>query len=150
MTMTQVKTSAFTIKKNTSEKEFETVQINNSRNCYDYIKQFYGDDIDVWESFFILLLNRNSKTIGYAKISQGGITGTVVDVKIIAKYCIDSLSSCCVLAHNHPSGNTQPSVADKELTQKVIKALELIDVKVLDHIILTSESYYSFADNGIL
>ena len=148
--MTQVKTSAFTIKKNTFEKEFETVQINNSRNCYDYIKQFYGDDIDVWESFFILLLNRNSKTIGYAKISQGGITGTVVDVKIIAKYCIDSLSSCCVLAHNHPSGNTQPSIADKELTQKVIKALELIDVKVLDHIILTSESYYSFADNFIL
>ena len=148
--MKQVKTSAFTIKKNTSEKEFETVQISNSLNSYNYIKQFYEDDIDVWESFFILLLNRNSQTVGYAKISQGGITGTIVDVKIIAKYCIDSLASSCILAHNHPSGNNQPSISDKELTQKVIKALELIDVKVLDHIILTSETYYSFADNGIL
>jgi DNA repair protein RadC len=143
-------TPGFTIKKNKSEQQFETVKICNSQNCYDYIKQFYGDDLEVWESFFILLLNRNNHTIGYAKISQGGIAGTIVDVKIIAKYCIDSLASACVLAHNHPSGNLQPSQADKDITQKVKKALELLEVTVLDHVILTTEGYYSFADNGIL
>ncbi len=143
-------TPAFTIKKNTAEQQFETVKISSSKNCYDYIKQFYGDDIEVWESFFILLLNRNANTIGYAKISQGGIAGTVVDVKIIAKYCIDSLASACVLAHNHPSGNLQPSGEDISITRKVKEALKLLDVQVLDHVILTTEGYYSFADNGIL
>ena len=73
----------------------------------------------IYESVFILLLNRHNNTIGYAKISQGGVTGTVIDVKIIAKYIIDSLASGLILAHNHPSGNTRASSEDINITNKV-------------------------------
>lgn len=130
--------------------DFPKEKITSSIKSAEFIKQFYSDDIGIFESFFILLLNRNNQTIGYSKISQGGITGTVVDVKIIAKYVVDSLASGVVLAHNHPSGNLQPSKADLNITKRIKNALELLDTKVLDHIILTEESYYSFIDEGIL
>lgn len=130
--------------------EFPQVLIRESNESYGFIKQFYGDDIDIYESFFILLLNRANQTIGYAKISQGGITGTYVDIKIIAKYAVESLASAVILAHNHPSGNTTPSQADKNSTETIKKGLKILDIEVLDHIILTSDSYYSFADNFIL
>jgi DNA repair protein RadC len=125
-------------------------KITSSRNCYDYIKQFYFDDIEIYESFFIVLLNRANNTIGYVKISQGGTTGTVVDIKIIAKYAIDCLANSVILAHNHPSGNTQPSEADIKLTKKCKEALSFLDITTLDHIILTPESFYSFADEGLI
>lgn len=140
--------SLFTIKKNPSE--FQNVKITSSKDAYNIISQYYGDDIEVYESFFILLLDRKSTTIGYAKISQGGIAGTVVDIKIIAKYCIDSLCSSVILAHNHPSGNLQPSQKDKDITKKIKGALGLLDVNVLDHLILTADNYLSFGDEGIL
>lgn len=130
--------------------EFPSVKVNTSKISYDFIKKFYSGDIEVYESFFILLLNRANKTVGYAKISQGGVVGTYVDIKIIAKYAVDSLASSVILAHNHPSGNTAPSEQDKSITQRIKKALALLDVQVFDHIILTEDSYYSFADEGIL
>lgn len=101
---------------------------------------------------FLLLLNNSNNTLGYVKISQGGITGTVVDIRIIAKYAIESLATAVILCHNHPSGNLKPSEADKILTTKVYKGLELLDIKVLDHIILVpdSEEYFSFADEGLM
>jgi DNA repair protein RadC len=138
----------FEIKKNKTE--FQQVKITSSKVGYDVISQYYSDDIEIYESFFILLVNRANKTVGYAKISQGGIVGTVVDLKLIAKYCLDSLCSAVILAHNHPSGSLLPSEADKQITQKIKKALELIEVTVLDHLILTADSFYSFADNNIL
>lgn len=127
---------------------FDRIKVNDSNQAQQFIRQFYSDDLQIYESFFILLLNRNNKTIGYAKISQGGITGTVVDTKIICKYAIDALASGVILCHNHPSGNTHPSDADLQITDKVKKALLICDTNLLDHIILTSESFYSFADNG--
>lgn len=130
------------------QSDFPNEKITSSETAYKFIKKFYNDDLEIFESFFILLLNQANKTIGYAKISQGGVSATVVDVKIIAKYAIDALASSIILAHNHPSGNLEPSGADKELTKKVKNGLGLLDVKVLDHIILTSESFYSFADDG--
>jgi DNA repair protein RadC len=139
-------TPLYTIKKNGSA--LPTMQIKSSYASYQYISQFYGDDIEVWESFFILLLNRNNQTIGYAKISQGGVAGTVVDTKIVAKYAVDTLASGVILAHNHPSGNINPSQCDIEITKKTKSALALLDVAVLDHIILTKDKYYSFADEG--
>ena len=129
---------------------FQKVQIKESKIGYEFIKQFFGDDIEIFESFFILLLNRNNQTIGYAKISQGGISGTVVDIRLIAKYAVESLCSSVILAHNHPSGNINPSEQDKNITSKVKEALNMFEISVIDHIILTSESYYSFADNGVL
>jgi DNA repair protein RadC len=125
-------------------------KISSSKTASDFIRQFYRDDIGIFESFFILLLNRQNQTIGYAKISQGGVSGTVVDVKIIAKYATDSLASAVILAHNHPSGSLQASPADLAMTTKITNALKLFDVKVFDHIILTEDSYYSMKDNGYI
>lgn len=128
--------------------DFPNIKIQRSKESADFIQQFYGDDLEIFESFFILLLNRNCTTLGYAKISQGGISGTVVDIKIIAKYCVDSLASSVILCHNHPSGNLKPSEQDIRLTKKIKEGLKLLDVKVLDHIILTTDSFYSLADKG--
>jgi len=129
---------------------FERIKINSSNDSANYIRQFYGDDLEIFESFFILLLNRQNKTIGYAKISQGGVAGTVVDAKIIIKYIVDTLASSVILCHNHPSGNLTPSTQDLEITKKLSHAAKLVDSQVIDHIILTPDSYYSFADNGII
>ena len=138
----------FELKK--SPTDFKKVRITCADDSVKYIRQFYLDDIEVYESSFILLLNRNNDTIGYAKISQGGITGTVVDVKIIAKYCVDSLASGVILAHNHPSGNLNPSVQDKEITYKIKEALKMLDTILYDHVILTADNFYSFVENELL
>ena len=129
---------------------FPVVAISQSIDAANFIREFYSDDIEIFESAFILLLNRANKTIGYAKISQGGIAGTVIDVKLICKYVVDSLASGVILCHNHPSGNLQPSNQDKEITVKVKQALGLLDSILLDHIILTKESYTSLKDEGII
>lgn len=134
----------------TSQTNLEQVKISNSENAADFIRQFYSDDIEIYESFFILLLNRANKVIGYAKISQGGVCGTVVDKKILLKYVIDSLASGVIIAHNHPSGNTSPSDADIRITKEVKELCKLVDSALLDHVILTADSFYSFADNGNL
>jgi len=133
-----------------TDSEFTKVKITGSETAEKYIRQFYGDDLEIFESFFILLLNRANETIGYAKISQGGIVGTVVDKKIILKYVVESLASGVILAHNHPSGNTNPSDADLKITREIKELCNLIDSPVLDHVILTADSFYSFADNGKL
>ena len=130
--------------------DFKKVKIRSSKDASDYIRNFYFEDIDIFESFFVLLLNRANNTIGYAKISQGGITSATVDVILVAKYAIDSLASGVILAHNHPSGNFLPSSQDKDLTSKIKQGLKLFNVSVLDHVILTSDDYYSFADNGFM
>lgn len=132
------------------QSNFPAEKINSSQTACDFIRQFYGDDLEIFESFFILLLNRANKTIAYAKISQGGVAGTLVDIKLIAKYAVESLASGVILAHNHPSGNLTPSPQDKLLTKKCVEVLNLMEIKVLDHLILTAESYYSFIDNGDL
>jgi len=137
-----------TIKKNKSD--FAQVKIKLSSDAANVMRQFYFDDIEIFESFFILLLNRANNTIGYVKISQGGCISTVVDVKLIAKYALDSLAQGVILCHNHPSGNLQPSDGDKSMTDRIKQVLDLFQCNVLDHIILTKEGYYSFADEGLL
>ena len=129
---------------------FERKTINGSGSADDVIRKFYHQDIDLYESLFLLLLNQRNETIGYAKISQGGITGAVVDVRIIAKYCIEALATGAIIAHNHPSGNTQPSGADISITKKTKEVLSLLDVKLFDRLIITKDTYYSFADEGLL
>jgi DNA repair protein RadC len=146
-------TPLFEIKKANLQQNFPQVQIKSSADAYGIISQFYGDDIDVYESFFILLLNIANKTIGYAKISQGGVNFTVIDNKIIAKYAIDALATSVIVAHNHPSGNLTPSKNDLDLTTKLRNGLELLDIKLLDHLILTSgedKKYASLADEGYM
>ena len=130
--------------------EFPCVQIKSSSDAANFIREFYSDDIEIFESAFILLLNRANKTIGYAKISQGGITGTVIDVKIVCKYTIDSLASGVILCHNHPSGNLQASNEDKNISKKIKESLTFIDSVLVDSIIITKDGYLSLADEGLL
>ena len=130
--------------------DFPKAKIQSSADAAEFIRQFYSDDIGIFESFFILLLNRVNTTSGYAKISQGGIAGTVADVRIIAKYAVDAMACSVILAHNHPTGTLVPSEADKNVTKKVTAALQLLDVRVIDHLILTEDSHFSFADEGLL
>lgn len=140
--------SEITLRRNPSD--IKKVKIKSSQNASDYARNFFSDDLTIYESFFLILLNNANNTTGYVKISQGGITGTLVDVRIIAKYAVDTLASGVIMVHNHPSGTLRPSQADRSITEKVKKALSLFDCKVLDHIILTEDSYFSFADEGIL
>ena len=129
------------------QSDFPKVKIVNSSQAADFIRQFYTGDIDIFESSFILLLNRNNLTIGFAKLSQGGINSTIIDPRIVAHYAVKGLATSVILCHNHPSGNILPSDSDLQLTKKVFAGLELLDIVLLDHLILTSEGFYSIADN---
>lgn len=102
------------------------------------------------EEFWILFLNRANKVLGRMKISQGGVSGTVTDVRIVMKKAIETLASGLVICHNHPSGNNSPSDADIRITQKIKEAGALMDIQLLDHLIICGKNYYSFADNGAL
>lgn len=107
--------------------------------------------IGLHETFKILLLNNSNKVKGIYPLSTGGITGTLVDMRILFAIVLKTLSVGILLAHNHPSYKTEPSEADKRLTDKIKKAAQLFDVRVLDHLIITPNGeYYSFADNGLL
>ena len=107
--------------------------------------------IEVQESFKIMLLNNSNKVKGIYQLSQGGITGTMIDLRILFAVVLKTLSVAIILTHNHPSGKLQASEADIRLTEKIKKAAELFDVKVLDHLIIAPNGeYYSFSDNGIL
>lgn len=130
--------------------DFKQVQISSSRDAYRFARQFYFDDIDIYESFFIIPLNAGNKTIGWAKISQGGLTSCIVDPRIVFKYAIEALAASVVLVHNHPSGNLNPSDQDRKLTRQIKEGAKFLDIQVLDHLILNDTDYYSLADNGLL
>jgi DNA repair protein RadC len=138
----------FSLVKNKTD--IESIQIRSSRDIDAFARNLYNVDLEIYESFFIVCLNRANRTVGVSKISQGGITGTVVDIKLIAKYALDSLASGVILIHNHPSGQLSPSSADLNLTKNVKAGLKLLEIDVLDHIILTEDAYFSFADEGIV
>ncbi len=134
----------------TIQTNFPRVKIVTNEDAAKFIRELYNDDIEIFESFFILMLNISNQTIGYAKISQGGITGTVVDVRIVAKYAVESLAISVVLAHNHPSGKLQASENDILITEKIKKCLMLLDIMVMDHIILTKNGYLSMVAENLI
>lgn len=123
------------------------VRVSSSIDAVNYARHFYSDDMEIYESVFIILLNRNNNTMGWAKIAQGGVYGAMVDKKLICKYAIEALASGVILVHNHPSGNTQPSAQDIDLAQQIRKALGIFDISLLDSIILSENGYYSMNDN---
>jgi DNA repair protein RadC len=125
----------------TIQTDFPNVKIRENLDAIKIIRNFYGYDIEQYESCFILLLNNANGTVGYAKISQGGVTGTVVDVRLIAKYAIDSLATGVIMAHNHPSGNLNQSEADSNVTKKVSNALKLFDITLVDSFIITKDDW---------
>ena len=127
-------------------------KISNSQDAAQLLFEDWDKDtIELHETFKVVLLNNSNKVKGIYQISQGGITGTLVDVRILFAVILKSLSVGIILTHNHPSGMLVPSDADQKLTNKIKKASELFDIKLLDHLILVPDGdYYSFADNGIL
>lgn len=128
-------------------KASELPQVTSSKDAYNYLKSVYPN-LDYREYFYILCLNRANKVKGYCQISVGGLSGTVADVRFIMQAALKSNSCAIILSHCHPSGNVQPSDTDRALTRKIKEAGIVLDISVLDHIIVTSESYYSFADEG--
>jgi len=122
-------------------------KITCSRDAYDQIKPHLWDLPH--EEFWILLLSRSNEVIRPVQISQGGVSGTVADPKLIFKQAIEHLASSIILIHNHPSGNLTPSQADKDLTKRLKEAGRLLDTPVLDHLIFTDTHYFSFADEGL-
>ena len=126
----------------------ENGQIKSSADVFNIFHPLLSDLSH--EEFWILFLNRSNKPINRMKISQGGISGTVTDVRIIMKKAVENLASGLVVCHNHPSGNNNPSESDIQITQKIREAGTLLDVQLLDHIIIAGTAYYSFADNGLI
>ncbi|MBK7734149.1 MAG: DNA repair protein RadC [Chitinophagaceae bacterium] len=131
-----------------SEEILQRIKINNSKEIAVYLKTILKNFN--YEVFVALFLNRSHKIISYEIISKGGISGTVADPRIILKKALDAGASSLIICHNHPSGNLQPSQQDDLLTQKIKSAALYFDIKLLDHIIVSEEGYYSFADEGKL
>jgi DNA repair protein RadC len=128
----------------------EMRQIVTSKDAEEILRNVWSDDMELREEFYILVLNRAHKVLGYYLISQGGLTGTVVDVKLVFSVALKCHACGIILAHNHPSGNTKPSAQDLDLTKKLVAGGKLLEVSVLDHLILTTEEYFSFADEGMM
>ena len=122
--------------------------IKSSTSAFNVIQPIIGELEH--EEFWVLYLNNSSKVIVKKQISRGGITATMVDVRLIFKKAVELASVGIIVCHNHPSGRLKPSNSDKNLTKKIKKAGEILDIKLLDHLIITQKDYFSFADNGIL
>lgn len=123
------------------------VTISTSSDIAQHL-QYLRDDLV--ESFVVIFLNRANRITGKETISIGGLTGTIADPRVILKKALDRNAVSIILSHNHPSGNLKPSNADKELTTKIKEAAKYFDIKVLDHIIMSEDGYYSFADEGLI
>lgn len=123
-------------------------KITSSQDAYNVIYPIIGEIPH--EEFWIILLNRSNTVIDKKRISQGGVSGTVIDVKMILKMAISQLASSIIICHNHPSGNITPSQNDKKITYKLSKAATTMDIKLLDHIIIGDKTYLSFLDEGLV
>jgi DNA repair protein RadC len=123
-------------------------QISTSRDVYDFFHPFIGDLPH--EEFWVLHLSRSNRILAWKRISQGGIAGTVTDIRLILKDALENTASALIICHNHPSGNLQPSEADREITKKIAEAARIMDIRLLDHIIIGEGGYYSFADENLL
>jgi len=135
---------------------YPTTKISSSHIAYDAIMRHFSGQYalpkltEYQEHFIFIALDRSNKVISMKTISTGGIHGTVVDVRIIAKYLTEMMASACILAHNHPSGNLKPSAQDDQMTSDIKKGLNLLEILVLDHLIFSDKSFYSYADQGRL
>ncbi|KAB1067485.1 JAB domain-containing protein [Tamlana haliotis] len=130
------------------EEALERKQITSSRSVYELMQPVIGELEH--EEFWIIYLNNSNKVLQKNQLSKGGITGTLVDVRLVLKTALEVGATGLILSHNHPSGTLKPSEADKQITQKLKTAAESLDIKVLDHLIITEKAYFSFADEILL
>lgn len=135
-------------RRRTEETIEEKIKITSPKYAYDILKAKLGDLPH--EEFWVIFMNRSNSVIKTECISKGGVSGTIVDVRLILKPAIECLASGIILAHNHPSGNLKPSQEDIHLTKKIKEAAKLLDISIQDHLIIGDQAYYSFADEGLL
>jgi DNA repair protein RadC len=130
----------------------ENPVVRSSADALKVLKEFYPPEtISLQESFIVLYLNQQNKVIGCQKLSTGGITGTVADTRLVFGTALKAAATAIILSHNHPSGALVPSTKDKNLTEQIKKAGDLLDIKLLDHIIIGHENeFLSMADDGII
>ena len=127
----------------------EVTKVNSSTECADLLRASFEDgEMDYREYFKVMYLNRSYKPLGIHTISMGGTVSTIVDTKMIFTGALLANAQSIILCHNHPSGNLRPSIQDDALTKRAVEAGKLLDLPVIDHIILSSSSYYSYADEG--
>jgi DNA repair protein RadC len=135
----------------TKVKPSERPRIETSADSYKLLQALWNQDlIGLQEQMKIVLLNRRNRVLGIHTLSSGGISGTVADPKLILAVVIKSGACSVILSHNHPSGEVRPSKEDLQLTYKIREALKFLDVRLMDHVIISSEDYYSFADEGLM
>lgn len=126
-------------------------KISNSRETYSLITNYWNlDTIEMLEEVKVILLNKANKVLGIFDLSKGGICSSIIDVKIVLSIALKTLASGIIIVHNHPSGNLNPSKADIDITQKLKSACDIMEILLLDHLIITKEDYFSFADDGLL
>lgn len=135
----------------TKVKASERPKITKSADAFTLLKEHWNDDtLDFIEKFKIMLLTRSNRVLGIVEVSSGGVSETVVDPKIIFASALKAVASGIILAHNHPSGNLKPSSQDLALTKRLKNAGEILGISILDHLIITSEGYYSFAEDSMM
>ncbi len=126
-------------------------KVDCSRQVYEVLYRFWEkESLELAEHFQVMLLNRSNRVLGICTISKGGTSSTIVDAKLVFATALKANASSLIVSHNHPSGNLEPSAADRRLTGKLVEIGKALDLPVLDHIIVTVEGYYSFADEGEL
>ncbi|MEG0848733.1 DNA repair protein RadC [Flavobacterium plurextorum] len=130
-----------------AEDIIELKKITSSKIAFEIMRPIIGELPH--EEFWVLFLNNSNKVISKIQLSKGGISGTIVDARLIFRLALENRATGLILCHNHPSGNLLPSEADKEITRRIKAAGEILDVKILDHLIITETKYYSFVDEGI-
>lgn len=132
-------------------KASERPKISSSKQAYDLLMQQWDlGKIEFLEQSKMILLNRQNRVLGIVDISTGGVSGTIMDPKIIFSIALKANTSAIILSHNHPSGNIQPSQSDIKLTNQLKEGGKLLEILVWDHLIITNENYYSFADDGMM
>lgn len=147
----QIEISEVQIIYRTKVKASDRPQIKCSKDAYELFMEVWDlDTIEHHEEFKLMLLTRSNRVLGIASISKGGINGTVTDVRIVLQYAIKANASGLIVCHNHPSGNLNPSESDSAITKKIKDSAILMDIQLLDHLIINTDNYYSFADNGLL
>jgi DNA repair protein RadC len=140
-----------TIKVERKDGDGQVYQVRTSNDAATFFRTIFNADTMLWtEESAMICLNRANEVIGYFKVSSGGTASTIMDAKVIFTQALQAGAHSIILAHNHPSGNIKPSELDINLTKRLVKGAELLDMRVLDHIILTDKSHLSMADEGYI
>ena len=139
------------IKVKVSVTKGDKVTITSPEKMVEVMRSIFNADTLMWtEEVIMVCLNRANDVVGYYRVSSGGFSGTILDPRVVMTIALNNASSSIILAHNHPSGNLKPSEGDKAITEKIRNACAFFDMKLLDHLIITDESYFAFSENGLL